>query len=447
MEITFYLLAAGLAISLLLEVLCVAADARARRQPVGRTLRARLREEKLLFADAAPRLRLRLADPLADAFILSELGWSILNLLLEQVAPDPVRTGAATAQAVLSCALVLFKGLFCTEYSGRQLAALAALMGLFALIVPHVGIYTDYLCYPVCVIVTFKGVRLAGKLWLALILSLADIVVHAALSLAGVIPDNVFGITDRIGLGYSHPNSLGSAVITVLALYIALRYATWRWWDTLVALATLVFIYFVPYSRTAIAVAAVMVALTLFSRFLPRLFKTALCRETLALSWPLLAAVSLWMGANYGRLAFLEPVNEMLSQRLKLLNLGLTWSGWEWLGTAVDGNLTWATAYWVEGWQQDAALGLHNYHLVDMGYGFFLFMGGPLFLAVLLAGFWLTLRRLLQRGRADWGLAIMVVGFGFQLACEHILLPVFPLALLGIALFGKEQRRPLTLNE
>lgn len=447
MKITFYLLAAGLAAALLLEVFCTLCAARASRRPAGRALLARWQREELFLASFRPRARLRLGDALAFVFIVSELGWTLLKLFLDLFVPDPVLNWLAVAQAALSCAIVLFKGLLCTEYSGRQLAMLGALMGLFSLIVPNVGSYAAYLCYPVCVAVMFKGVRLKGKLRLVLLLSLAEIAARAALSLTGVIPDNLFSITDRIGLGFSHPNALGVAVVAVLAIYIGLRYAAWRWWDTLVALAALAFLYFVPYSRTAIAVAAVMVVLTVVSRMLPRLLENIFCREALALSWPLLAAACLWMGANYGRLRFLDAVNSMLSQRLMLLHYGLTWSGWEWLGTRMDGNLTWNTAFAAEGWQADAALGLHNYHLVDMGYGFFLLMGGPLFLAVMLAGAWLTIRRLLRSGREDWGLAIMMVGFGFQLACEHILLPIIPAALLGIALFGKHQHRSLTLKK
>lgn len=445
MKITFYLLAAGLLGVALLETLWIAASAAVRRRPVGAALLERWKNEELFFPHLLPRVRPRVGEALAYAFLVSELCWSAVGLLIDQAAPGMSEAWPAVVQAALSCALVLAKGLGCTEYSGRQLAALAALMGLFALIVPNVGGYANYLCYPVCVIVMFKDVRLAGKLRLALILSLADIAVHAALSLAGRIPDNLFGWTDRMGLGYSHPNSLGVAVVTALALYIALRYPAWRWWDTLVGVAALVFLYLVPYSRTAVGVAAVMVVLAAASRMCPRVFETGFCRECLALSWPVLGVVSLWMGALYEHIDILSLVNKALSGRLRFFSYAWNYSGWEWLGTKVDGTVTWTNIGDVTAWEADAALGLHNYHLVDLGYGFLFFMGGPLFLAVLLGGFWLTIRRLLRSGRENWGLAIMCVGFGFQLVCEHILLPVFPLALLGIALFGKNQKHPLSM--
>lgn len=401
MKITFYLLAAGLLGVALLETLWLAASAAARRRPVGAALLERWENEELFFPHLLPQVRPRVGEALVYAFLVSELCWSAVGLLIDQAAPGMSEAWPAVVQAALSCALVLAKGLGCTEYSGRQLAALAALMGLFALIVPNVGGYANYLCYPVCVIVMFKDVRLAGKLRLALILSLADIAVHAALSLAGRIPDNLFGLIDRRGLGYSHPNALG--------------------------------------------VAAVMVVLAAVSRMCPRVFETGFCRECLALSWPVLGVVSLWMGALYGSIGILEKVNSLLSGRLLYFNLAWNYSGWEWLGTKADGNISWSYASDVNVWQEDAALGLHNYHVVDLGYGFLLFMGGPLLLAVLLGGFWLTIRRLLRSGRENWGLAIMCVGFGFQLVCEHILLPVFPLALLGIALFGKNQKHPLSM--
>ena len=432
MKITFYLLAAGLAAAALLDTLFAA---------------LRWGREELFLAGLLPQARLRLAEALAWAFVASELSWPFVSLLAGQVAPGIAEGWLAVAQAGFSGALVLAKGLGCTEYSGRQLAALSALMALFALIVPNVGGYAGYLCYPVCVIVMFKGVRLRGKLRLALGLSLADIAVHAALALAGRIPDNLFGWTDRMGLGYSHPNALGVAVVTALALYIALRCAAWRWWDTLAGLGTLAFLYLVPYSRTALGVAAVMVALAVANRLWPGLLARPLCRELLALSWPALGVASLWMGVFYGRIGLLDLANSALSGRLRFFSYAWDYSGWGWLGTAADGSVTWGNVGDVSAWQADAALGLHNYHLVDLGYGFLFFMGGPLFMAVMLAGFWLTVRRLLRRGGADRGLAIMAVGFGFQLVCEHILLPVFPLALLGVALFGKNQRRPLTLIE
>ena len=151
------------------------------------------------------------------------------------------------------------------------------------------------------------------------------------------------------------------------------------------------------------------------------------------------------MGVFYGRFNILSLADKALSGRLWFFNRAWNYGGWEWLGTAVDGTATWGNSADLSIWQADAALGLHNYHLVDLGYGFLFFMGGPLFLAVLLGGFWLTIRRLLRSGRENWGLAIMCVGFGFQLVCEHILLPVFPLALLGIALFGKNQKHPLSM--
>lgn len=447
MKITFYLLAAGLLGAALLETLWLAVDAAAHHRSVGASLQRRWKSEEMFFPYLLPKFRPWLREALVYAFVVAELGWTAVSLLIDQVSPGMSGTWPMVAQAAISCGLVLAKSLGCTTYSGRQLVALAALMGLFALIVPNIGGYASYLCYPVCVIVMFKDVRLRGKLRLALGLSLLDIAVHAALSLAGLIPDNLFGWTDRMGLGYSHPNALGVAVITALAIYIALRYPSWRWWDTLVGFGTLAFLYFVPYSRTSVGVAAVMVVLTVASRMCPRVFGTAACRECLALSWPVLGIFSLWMGVFYGRIDILNIANNALSGRLRFFNYAWNYSGWEWLGTKVDGNVTWANVGDVSAWKADALLGLHNYHLVDLGYGFLLFMGGPLFMAVLLGGFWLAIRRMMQRRQADWGLAIICIGFGFELVCEHILLPIFPAALFGAALFGKNQQRPLSMIE
>ena len=86
-----------------------------------------------------------------------------------------------------------------------------------------------------------------------------------------------------------------------------------------------------------------------------------------------------------------------------------------------------------------------NYNFVDNGYGFALYMGGPIFLAALLVGYWVLIRRLLSGARADWGLAIVVIGYAFQCMMERTFVAFLPVILLGNVVFGKSQERPLTL--
>ena len=128
MKITFYLLAAGLLGVALLETLWIAASAAVRRRPVGAALLERWKNEELFFPHLLPQVRPRVGEALAYAFLVSELCWSAVVLLIDQAAPGMSEAWPAVVQAALSCALVLAKGLGCTEYSGRQLAALAALL-------------------------------------------------------------------------------------------------------------------------------------------------------------------------------------------------------------------------------------------------------------------------------------------------------------------------------
>lgn len=447
MKLTFYLLAAMLPVLFLLDSMVRLFLNRGSGLAIGERLVRWWGEERLFFAPLWARPRQKCGEWLAVAFLVLEFGWSPFTLLWTQLFPTLPQGGLEVGRSAVLCALVLAKVGVCTRFSGKQLAAGMLVVVLGLLVAPNVGTYLENVCYPICLIFLFKGVRLRGKLRVVLGILLADLAVHAVLVFSGLIPDvwNWLEVGGRTALGYGHPNVLGMAVLSIWALYTALRYEKWRWWDTVLGLAAAVFLYAGPRSRAAFAVVLFMTALTAVSRQWPGLFRLRFCRETAALCWPVLAAASLWMGANYGRYAFLEKLNAWFSSRLFLLHQVLTGPGWHWFGRPTSGTMNWGNAYDLAAWQADAQAGLVNYNFVDNGYGFALYMGGPIFLAALLVGYWVLIRRLLSGARADWGLAIVVIGYAFQCMMERTFVAFLPVILLGNVVFGKSQERPLTL--
>lgn len=89
---------------------------------------------------------------------------------------------------------------------------------------------------------------------------LTTTVLLMVLSLTGIIGDNLVPRfysdpsrppTDRHSLGFSHPNSLGMAVLHIYACWLFLRRDKISWWDSAIAIPCTIFVYLVPNSMSS----------------------------------------------------------------------------------------------------------------------------------------------------------------------------------------------------
>lgn len=430
MSITFYMLAAVLAAGLICDFLLLIPG----RSGFSARLAERWNTPQLFCPKVLAAFRSRLADVLLWVGVGLLFGEELVFLVLEQLLPAEPLQLLRTVWSGLLCLAVVIRAA-CMPFSFRQLAGLAPVFLVAALILSNQpgSAYLSMIAQPVCLLIFFMGAPLRRVMQTALGLALVRMVITFSLCFAGVIPDhwNWLYDTDRYALGYGHFNMLGVAVMEMALLYVCLRFVRWRWWDTLLLAVAGVFVWVVPNSRTsALAILAVLL-LTLAGRWIPVLFRLRAIQGLMALSWSALAAFSLIGGAFLEKSALLQKINSLITGRLSLIHLQMQGPAWRWFGTLSNGTLNWGTAADPAAWALDREAGLFNYHLLDNGYAFCLYMAGPIWLAALCIGYGVLIWRFLRSGKEDWPLAFLLVVIALYTVTERQFANTWAVLLLG----------------
>lgn len=132
-----------------------------------------------------------------------------------------------------------------------------------------------------------------------------------------ILPKWTLDITrTRYNLGFSHPNTLGMVVVCFVMVWLVLRYNHLRWYDFVGWIGCLLFAWFVPNSRTAAFVIALIVILVFLEKSL-KLFRHRFVRLCCYLTTPFLAIFSFAASFFYhDDSRFYQLLNTLLSGRL-----------------------------------------------------------------------------------------------------------------------------------
>lgn len=121
----------------------------------------------------------------------------------------------------------------------------------------------------------------------------------------------------RFNFGFSHPNTLGMVIVCFAFVWLILRYNHLKWYDFFGLIGCILFEWFVPNSRTAALVMALLLLLVFLEKKLD-LFRFRLVQLGCYLAAPVLAAVSYAASCIYredSRTCLL--LNTLFSDRLR----------------------------------------------------------------------------------------------------------------------------------
>lgn len=135
----------------------------------------------------------------------------------------------------------------------------------------------------------------------------------------GLIPS--FNLGARRAYGFTHPNSLGSSILTACCAYGVINFRKFRWFDFLLYGYAFYFCYEVACSRTSsYAIALIAVASFLVSVIPQKIIdKPFLCVGTVLLIG--LSVFSIWLMINYNPLiGWMYNFDRLLSNRIELMH-------------------------------------------------------------------------------------------------------------------------------
>lgn len=429
MLITFFLVTTAIVLGAVCDLCAIAAgpDRRA-------ALAARWRTSQPFLRGVFPRFRQQLADLLLWLGVVLLLAEDLVLLLFSQLFPGTSQTLLTTGWAGLLC-LVVAGRMVCLPFSLRQLATLCPVFLLaWAILLSTPGsAYTDMVAQPVCLLVFFMGAPLRQVMRAGLGIKAAYALLTIGLFLAGRIPDHWNWLTNdgRYALGFGHYNVLGMTVFELLVLYVCLRFSRWRWWDALLLPSAAAFVWLVPQSRTAALVILALWGLVLVGRWLPKLLSFRLIRGGLSSLWGLLAAASLLGSWFLYDVSFLQRLNDVLSNRLFILHSQLLGPVFGWFGTVSNGTMLTSDAWVSAIWDQQRLAGLYNFTLIDNGYGFCLYMGGPFWLAFFCVAYGILIWQFLRSGKSNQPLAFLLIVLALYNLTERQFANFWAVILLG----------------
>ena len=429
MLITFTLVTAALLLGTVCDLLVLLSRSDRRAE-----LTTRWKTPQLFLGKVLPRFRQELSRVSLWAGTVLFLGQDFFLQVMAQLFPQVPQDSVFVVWAGLLCLVVVIR-IACLPFSFQQLAFLFPLFLLAWLIILSTpgNAYFDMVAQPICLLLFFMQAPLRRVMKLGFGIKAIYMALTIVLCLTGRIADHWNWLTDdgRYALGFGHYNVLGMAVFELLLLYVCLRFAHWRWWDTLLLPFAAVFVWLVPQSRTASLAILALWALVLIGRWLPKLLSFRLIQAGLSSLWGLLAVASLLCGRFLYIHPFLQRVNDLLSNRLFIIHSQLLGPSFQWFGAVSNGSMATSDSWVASIWEQQRLAGLYNYNLIDNGYAFCLYMAGPFWLAFFCIAYGLLIWRFLRSGRQNWPLAFLLTVLALYTVTEREFANFWALILLG----------------
>ena len=127
----------------------------------------------------------------------------------------------------------------------------------------------------------------------------------------------------------------------------------------------------------------------------------------------------------------MQRLNDVLSNRLFILHSQLLGPIFGWFGTVSNGTMLTSDAWVSAIWDQQRLAGLYNFNLIDNGYGFCLYMGGPFWLAFFCVAYGILIWQFLRSGKSNQPLAFLLIVLALYNLTERQFANFWAVILLG----------------
>ena len=242
-----------------------------------------------------------------------------------------------TCQSYLVLALLLIEIIFFQRYTKREIMNIGLFGFLLVIVTVRSNFSNELLSFTLFAVASKKAdiKRVIRMIYRALQILIPTIVI---LSLFGVLDNYVIyreGGLQRYSLGFSHPNTLGQYIYTLMGCHFYLRFDRLKWWDYILALGAAIFCYVVPNSQTAIVLLFLLVAVTLVYKLSQTISKEKIVLYSLLIGAFACNAISVILSnIDLSKYPVLSLFDNAISSRFSICNhdidvCGLTWFGQE----------------------------------------------------------------------------------------------------------------------
>ena len=267
-------------------------------------------------------------------------------------------------------------------YGRRDLRSLVGFVVAAALAAIAFSVNHRYFFDGICFIFAARDIPFARIARFAFAEMAALVVFVIATSLLGITTDALYEVGSNRGtrhaLGFGHPNTAPAFSVFAFFLWAYLRGSRYSWGDAVGMLAIEGFLFYLTNSRTALALAILLVALMMVARYAPTSWRKAKTVKVLGIGSVLIVtAFTIVLCILYDpEISWMNQLDSLLSGRLRLSHEALQKYGISLLGQDVafggGSNYNRMTGEWVTSANALVVDNMYVRILVQCGLLFFL---------------------------------------------------------------------------